>query len=83
VAGCYWSPNFKSLTMSTKILFGITAIFAFASFISFIQIGSAWADANNANGIAGFLGLGILLGIVAIYFLARVVKQSGGSRHDD
>jgi drug/metabolite transporter (DMT)-like permease len=69
--------------MSTKALFAVMTLLAFGSVISFFQINSAWADANNANGLAGFLGLGILLGIVAIYFLARVIKQSGGSRHDD
>jgi drug/metabolite transporter (DMT)-like permease len=69
--------------MSTKALFIAMTLFAFGSVVAFFQINSAWADANNANGIAGFLGLGILLGIVAVYFLARVIKQSGGSRHDD
>lgn len=68
--------------MSTKLLFAIMVLFAFGSVISFFQINSAWADANNANGITGFLGLGILLGIAAVYFLFRVVKQSGTGPED-
>ncbi len=58
-------------------------VFAFGSMISFFQINSAWADANNANGIAGFLGLGILLGITAIYFLFRVIKQADVGGDDE
>lgn len=63
--------------MSTKVLFALMAVFAFGSVISFFQIDSYWADQHHFNGIIGWLGIGIVLGLVAIYFLYRVIKQSG------
>lgn len=63
--------------MSTKALFICMAIFAFGSVISFFQIDSYWADQHHFNGIIGWLGIGIVLGLVAIYFLYRVIKQAG------
>lgn len=65
--------------MSTaKKWFALMAIFAFASIISFFQINSAWADEHNFNGIFGWLGLGILFGLVAVYCLYKVAKYGGG-----
>ena len=65
--------------MSTaKKWFALMAIFAFASVISFFQINSAWADEHNFNGILGWLGLGILFGLVAVYCLYKVAKYGGG-----
>lgn len=63
--------------MSTKSWFGLMVVFAFASVISFFQIDSAWADANKLNGVFGFLGLGILFGLVAIFCLSKVAGNSG------
>lgn len=65
--------------MSTKKLFVLMAIFAFGSVISFFQINSYWADKHHFNGFIGWLGIGIALGLVAIYFLYRVAKQAGSS----
>lgn len=65
--------------MSTKALFICMAIFAFGSVISFFQIDSYWADQHHFNGFIGWLGIGIVLGLIAIYFLYRVIKQAGSS----
>jgi hypothetical protein len=51
--------------------FIIATIFAFASIISFFNISSAWADENDFNGLAGFLGIGILSGILAGFSLYK------------
>jgi hypothetical protein len=53
-------------------------ITAFISFISFIQVNSAWADAHNFNGFFGWLGIGIVFGLTAIFCLYKVVKTSTG-----
>lgn len=58
------------------------ALFAFGSVISFFQINSAWADRNNFNDLTGWLGIGIILGLMAVYYLFRVVKQSGTGPED-
>lgn len=55
------------------------AIFTMLSVISFFQINSYWADKNNFNGIFGWLGIGIVLAIVAIYWLYRTIKSSTGT----
>ena len=61
-----------------KKYFIAMAIFAFASVISFFQINSYWADQHHFNGLFGWLGLGIVFGLVAIYFLTQVIKNSNG-----
>lgn len=61
--------------MSTKVLFAIMAAFAFGSVISFFQINSAWADAHNFNGIVGWLGIGIVLGVIAAGILIKIAKR--------
>lgn len=48
-----------------------TVVFAFASVISFFQINSYWADQHNFNGIFGWLGIGIVTGLIAIYSLYK------------
>ena len=53
-----------------------TAIFAFASIISFFQIGSYYADKNNFNGVVGFLGIGIVSALIACYCLYKTSKTS-------
>lgn len=63
--------------MTTTTYWILTVIFAFASFISFIQIGSAWGDAHHFNGIIGWLGIGIVTGLVAIFSLYKVSKAWG------
>jgi len=69
--------------MTTKKWFAAMSVFAFASIISFFQINSWWADQNKFNGLIGWLGLGIVFGLIAIYFLTKVIKSSnkgdGGS----
>jgi hypothetical protein len=56
--------------------FIVTAILAFGSVISFFQINSAWADAHDFNGIFGWLGIGIVAGLAAIFGLSKVIKNS-------
>lgn len=57
----------------------VMVIFAFASVISFFQINSYWADKNNFNGLVGWLGIGIVTGLVAVFCLAKVMKYGGGT----
>jgi hypothetical protein len=52
----------------------VVAPAAFASVISFFQVGSAWSDAHNFN--AGWIGIGIAAGIVALWQFYIVVKGS-------
>lgn len=61
--------------MSTKTAWFVMAIAAFASFISFIQINSAWADAHNFN--TGWLVIGIVTALVAIGCLYKVWRDWG------
>lgn len=65
--------------MTTKGWFALMVFFAFASVISFFQINSYWADQNDFNGVKGWTGLGIVLGIIATYCLYKVSKTAGGS----
>ena len=58
--------------------FLIMTAFAFASVISFFQINSYWADNHNFNGLKGWLGLGIVFGLVACFCLYKVSKTSSG-----
>lgn len=56
-----------------------TAIFAFASVGSFFQINSYWADQNHFNGLFGWLGIGIVTGLIAAFGLYKMsVTGSGG-----
>jgi hypothetical protein len=66
--------------MSTKKWFALMVIAVFTSVISFFQINSYWADKNNFNGFFGWLGIGIVFGIAAIYCLSKVSKA--GSSND-
>lgn len=50
------------------------AAFGFASFISFCQIDGAWADAHHFNGLFGWLGIGIITGLAAIYGGYKMTK---------
>lgn len=61
---------------TTKWFLTMTA-FAFGSVISFFQINSYWADKHNFNGLIGWLGIGIVLGLAACYCLSKVAKQGG------
>lgn len=51
-------------------------VFAFLSIISFFQINSYWADTHNFNGLFGWLGIGIVTGLAAVYGLYKV-SQAG------
>lgn len=64
----------------TRKWFGLMVVFAFGSIISFFQINSYSADRNNMNGFFGWLGIGVVLGLVALYCLSRVAKYGGGSK---
>lgn len=61
---------------ATKEWFIFMTIFAFASVISFFQIDSYWADINDFNGIVGFLGIGIVTGLLAIFGLYKASQKS-------
>jgi hypothetical protein len=63
--------------MSVRTWFAIMCVTAFISVISFFQINSYWADKNNFNGLFGWLGIGIVFGLVAAFCLYKVSK--GGS----
>lgn len=63
----------------TRKWFGLMVVFAFASIISFFQINSYWADQHKFNGIFGWLGIGIVTGLVALFCLSKVAKYGGGS----
>jgi len=60
----------------TKQWFAFTAVFAFASFISFINVGSTFGDEHNFNGILGFTGTGILTGLISVFGLYKSAKKS-------
>lgn len=68
----------KNLTRSWFIGMVITA---FVSFISFIQIGSAWADKNNFN--TWWTVIGIVFALAAIFCLSKVAKYGGGGSGGD
>jgi hypothetical protein len=55
-----------------------TVACAFIGIISFFQINSYWADKNNFNGIFGWLGVGILFILAAVFCLYKVQKTSTG-----
>lgn len=64
--------------MSTKKWFAAMTVCAFISVISFFQINSFWADNNNFNGLKGWLGIGIVFGLVAVFCLNKVAKAGSG-----
>jgi amino acid transporter len=66
--------------MNTKKWFALMAVCGFASVISFFQINSYWADMNNFNGFFGWLGIGIVFGLAAIFCYTKVSKA--GSDND-
>lgn len=57
-------------------------VFAFSSVISFFQINSYWADKHHFNGLFGWLGIGIVTGVIACYGLYKVSKNSNTSEKD-
>lgn len=57
---------------------GWLVVSAFISVVSFFQINSAWADAHHFNGLFGWLGIGIVFGLAAVYCLYKVVTTSTG-----
>lgn len=68
--------------LSTKVWWAITVVLAFASAISFMQINSAWADEHHFNGFFGWVGIGIITGLGAIYGLSKVIKQSDSGKEE-
>lgn len=65
--------------MNTKKWFAVMVVCAFISVISFFQINSYWADQHKFNGIFGWLGIGILFAIPAVFALSKVAK-AGSSK---
>jgi hypothetical protein len=63
----------KKLSPAKK-WFAAMVVLAFASVISFFQVDSAWADANNFN--TGLKIAGTVLGLGAIFSLFKVTKNS-------
>lgn len=55
------------------------SISAILSAVSFFQINSYWADKHKFNN--GWLVIGIVLGVAAIFCLYKVNKSGGTSSH--
>lgn len=70
----------KLETMSIKKRFVLMAILAFASFISFIQIESWFAEKNNISTL--FWISGFAFGMLATWNLAIIVKQADRGPED-
>jgi hypothetical protein len=62
--------------MRSKIAIRWTALFAFLSFISFIQINSYFSDKHHLWNV--WLGAGILFAVIAVVFLIITIKNGGG-----
>jgi hypothetical protein len=58
--------------------FGGFVLSALASTVSFFQIDSYFADKHHLNGIFGFLGIGIVLALLAIWFIKKTNDTSTG-----
>jgi membrane protein DedA with SNARE-associated domain len=56
-----------------------TVIFLLLAVISFFQINSWWADQHHFNGIFGWLGIGIVLGLVGLYCAYKTATTSTGT----
>jgi hypothetical protein len=53
----------------------------FISVISFFQINSYWADTHKFNGIFGWLGIGIVAGLAALWAMSKAFsKGTGGTQ---
>lgn len=63
------------MSQSTKWLV-ITTAFAAISFVSFANINSVYADNHNLNGLFGYLGVGVVSGILAVLSLWKTFKVS-------
>lgn len=70
-------PGFMERTFGNP-WYGWMVIAAFVSVISFFQINSYWADKNNFNGLFGWLGIGIVAALFAVFFLYKVKTTSTG-----
>jgi hypothetical protein len=60
--------------MNTKIWFILMVVFAFVSFIAFVNVDSAFADEHNANEI--YLATGIVSALCAIGSLYITYKST-------
>lgn len=63
--------------MITQKWFWAMVVTAMISIISFFQINSYWADQHHFNGFFGWLGIGIVFGLAAIYCFGKVKWTSG------
>lgn len=61
----------------TRKWFMFMVISSFISVISFFNINSVYGDEHHFNGVFGFLGIGIVFGLVAIFCLTKVMKYGG------
>lgn len=59
-----------------SLFWKLAGAFGFASFISFFQINSAFADKHHINGVWIVAGIG--LGLAAIYSMYQAFQNSGG-----
>jgi len=64
--------------LSTKLWHVLMGVCAFIAMISFFQINSYWADKHHFNGIFGWLGIGIVFTILALFCLKKVAKAGSG-----
>ena len=55
----------------------LAGAFGFASFISFFQINSAFADKHHINGV--WVVAGIVCGLASLYSMWQAFQNSGGS----
>ena len=60
--------------MNTSRWFAVTSVLAFMAVISFFQVNSYWADKHHFN--TGWIIIGILTGLAAIFCLSKVIKGS-------
>lgn len=67
---------------NAKKWFIAMTISAFVSVGSFFQINSYWADQHNFNGLFGWLGIGIVFALIAIFCLYKVTKNSDSGGGD-
>jgi hypothetical protein len=60
--------------MKTKQWFGLSAVFAFISFISFANVDSAFGDEHNVNDV--FMAAGIVGAVAAIASMYKAYQSS-------
>lgn len=59
-----------------KKLHILWGLFAFLSFISFVNVESAWVDEHHAG--TYFIVAGVVFFLIGAYFLRKVIKNTNG-----